>query len=249
MTSKEMNMVIKIIGILGVIFCLLALLTPWSASSFTFGIFSEGYSSPFYIDFFTNSLFHNMLGAGQVIFFAIAMIIIFILTLTALILSINNIRNIGKVPPRKYLTLGILLIIDIILYIIAVLILSSGIYGISTFGAYGLGFVMAIISAAMFFILYFTQKTLIPAIVPNIAQQPHQQSTYPTQPVYQTSSQQTPPPAHMQQQVQQNPAPQPAQTQQNQPTEQKAQTPKFCSQCGSPLAPNSKFCSQCGNKL
>lgn len=250
MELKEMNMMIKIFGILGVIFCLLTLLTPWSESSFTFGFFSQIYSTPFYIDFFTNTSFHNIFGAGQIIFFAIAMIIIFILTLIALILSINNVRNISRVTPNKYLTLGILLIVDVILYIIAVSILSSS---ISTFGAYGIGFVMAIISAIMFFMIYFIQKTFMPAVSPGHYQhQPYQQPTYAQQPAYQHPTQQTPPPVHPQQHhTQQTPPSQPqAQPQQQtQKTVDKPATPKFCSQCGAPVVPNTKFCAQCGNKL
>ena len=52
MAEKEINLVIKIMGILGVIFTLIALLTPWGDGTYTFGVFSSFYSSPFYIDFF-----------------------------------------------------------------------------------------------------------------------------------------------------------------------------------------------------
>jgi hypothetical protein len=252
MQNNEMNMVLKLIGILGVIFCLLALLLPWSDSSFTFGIFSDGYSTPFYVDLFTNEFFHSALGAGQVIFFAIVMIIIFILTIIALIFSINNVRNIGRVLPNKYLTLGILLIIDVILYIIAVSILSSG---ISTFGAYGIGFAMAIISAILFFMIYFLQKAFMPAVAPRITQQPiYQQPVYDqTQPSYQTPPQQTPhqhtPPPP--QTPPQNTPPPAQQQPPTKPTSQKQSkaTPNFCSQCAAPLGPNAKFCPQCGHKL
>jgi len=223
MVEKEINLVTRIMGILGVIFTLITLLTPWGEGTYTFGIFSSFYSSPFYIDFFTSSII-----IGEIIFFAIAMIIIFIITLIALLMSISSVKNFEKTPTNKFMTLGILLIVDIVLYIIAVSLLS-GKMGVSAFGAYGIGFVMAIIAAIMFFIVYGIKKMYMPAP----AASSYQQQMY-TQP--QTYAPQQPPPP---------PPPQQPQPQQPAQTTEK----KFCSNCGAKLGPNSKFCPNCGKQL
>jgi len=219
MVEKEINLVTRIMGILGVIFTLIALLTPWASYSFTFGLFAPGISYPFYIDYFTS-------GDGNAIFFAIAMIIIFILTLVVLFMSISSVKNFEKTPINKFMTLGILLIVEIVLYVITVSIISRG---ATTFGAYDIGFVMAIIAAIMFFIVYGIKKMYMPTP----AASSYQQQMY-TQP--QTYAPQQPPPP---------PPPQQPQPQQPAQTTEK----KFCSNCGAKLGPNSKFCPNCGKQL
>jgi len=250
MQSNEMNMIMKIFGILGMVFCLIALLAPWGNGIFTFGIFAEGYSTPFGIDLFTNQFYQEILGAGQVIFFAIAIIIIFVLTLVALLLSILTVRNIQSSPPGRSLVIGILLIVSFIMYIIAVSVLSGG---SGTFGAYGAGFVMALIGAILFFIIYGLQKFYLTAPSPAMYQQQmYQQPAY-NQPqaqyyAHQQPPQQAPPVQEQYTQVppQQQPPAQPAPRARRQ---QPQAAPKFCQECGSPITPNSKFCSGCGNKL
>ena len=235
MQSKEMDMLIKILGIIGMVFCLVALLTPWGSGAFTFGLFQTGYSTPFYIDVFQSY-------AGEIIFFGITMIIIFILILVTLILSITTVKNIQKYPPGRFLTLGILLLITFILYIIAASVVSSG---YSTYGMYGIGFVMALIGSIMFFIAYALKRYISTTPSP----MPYQQPIY-TQPqtqYYQQQPQQTQPIVQEQQYTQP-----PMQTT-SQPPQRARQirstVPKFCPQCGSPLPPNVKFCPECGNKL
>jgi phosphoglycerol transferase MdoB-like AlkP superfamily enzyme len=234
MQSKEMDTIIKILGILGMVFCLVALLTPWGgAEAFTFGLFGSGYSSPFYIDLFTNPIFQSY--AGQFIFFGITMIIIFILTLVTLILSIFTIKNIRGYQPSRFLTLGILLMISFILYIISVSILSSGFGGL---GMYGIGFVMALIGAIMFFIAYGIKKFVSTTPSPVMYQQPiYQQPTH-TQAPTQYYQQQAPP------QHYQPPPP----VQQPVSSEIKSKT-KFCPSCGTQLQANARFCPECGNQL
>ncbi len=240
MQSKEIDMIIKILGILGVVFCLVALLTPWGYGAFTFGLFETGYSTPFYIDVFTNQIFQSY--ASQVIFFGITMIIIFIIILITLILSITTIKNIQKYPPGRFLTLGILLLITFILYIIAVSVLSS------SFGAYGMysvGFIMALIGAIMFFIAYAIKKYILTTPYPLPYQQP--MYTQPQTQYYQQQPQQTQP---IVQEQQYTPPPMQPTTQPTQRARQTRSTsPRFCPQCGSPLPPNVKFCPECGNKL
>jgi len=208
MVNKEMNMIITIMGIIGVIFCLIALLTPWGSppggSFFTFGTFSESSSSAFYITAFES-------GVGESIFFGIAMILIFILTLVSLILGALTIKNIG-IKANRFLTLGILLIINIILYVIAMSVLV-GRYGGQ--GFYSIGFVMALIASIMFFVIYGLQKAFMPAAAPAMYQpqppayqQPQQKTMYTQQPPVQ----QAPPP---------QPQAQPQPQQQTQPPAQK----------------------------
>jgi len=228
MQSKEMDMIIKILGILGMVFCLVALLTPWGYGAYTFGLFETGYSSPFYIDLFTNQLYQTY--AGQIIFFAITMIIIFVLTLVTLILSIITVKNIQKYQPSRFLTLGILLLITFILYIIAVSVLSSG---LGAFGMYGIGFVMALIGAIMFFIAYGLKKFILTTPSPI-----YQKPMY-TQPQTQYYTQQQAPPQQYQ-------APPPVQ--QPVSSEIKSKT-KFCPACGTQLQTNARFCPECGNQL
>lgn len=233
MAEKEMKLILKVLGIIGVIFCLVALLVPWGNSVFTFGIFGDGYSTPFFIDLFTNQII------GQAIFFGIAMIIIFVITLITLLFGVLAIKNFERTPSNKYLTLGILLIVNVVLYIIAVSILTSafGIFGTFIFG-YGIGFVFCIIAAIMFFIVYGIQKTYMPQTNFGAYQQP----MYQQQPQTYRQPHQAPPP--------QQPVPNPSsQSGLDQQVSQDKSVKKFCPNCGSKLTPNAKFCSGCGQKI
>jgi hypothetical protein len=238
MAEKEMKIILKVLGIIGVIFCLVALLVPWSNNVFTFGFFSEIYSTPFFVDFFINQDYHSVFGIGQIIFFGIAMIIIFIITLITLLLGVFAIKSFERTPPNKYLNLGILLIVNVVLYIIAVSMLTSafGMFGGIGLG-YGIGFVMCIIAAILFFIIYSIEKTYMP----QTSFGAHQQPMYQQQPHVYSQPQQAPPPHH--------PAPPPLQSDTSQQVGQDKNAKKFCSSCGSKLTPNAKFCSGCGQKV
>jgi len=163
MENKEKNMIVQLIGILGVIFCLVSLLTPWSASVFTFGYFGADYSAPFYIDFLTNQTIHQSAVSNQVAFFAIVMVVIFILILSALLLGIFGVSRVNSEHPTTYLLISALLIVPVILYITAVSIFSGGIT--YTGFAYGAGFATAIIAFVIFFIVYVLQSVFHQKIV------------------------------------------------------------------------------------
>ena len=114
MKNNKINIVIKVVSILGIIFGLVSLLTPWSYSLFTFGYFSENSSSLFYIDFFTNSSIKDTNYYYQLVFFAFVMIIIFILTILALINVLSFINKVDIERPNTFLFVSSLFIINII---------------------------------------------------------------------------------------------------------------------------------------
>jgi hypothetical protein len=178
MQNKETKIIIQVMGLLGVIFCLIAFLTPWAStygvSIFTFGYFTNYDSSPFFIKFFET-------GVGEVIFAGIAMIIIFVLTLINFLMGIISVKQIENNPDNRFLILGIIEIITIILYVIAISIAAKS---IAPSDAYGIGFIMAIISAIMFFISYFIPKAITSVSSPGSYQQPtyQQQFQYTSQP-------------------------------------------------------------------
>ena len=228
MQNQEMKMIIRITGMIAVIFCLLALVLPWGEYFYTWGISGYNYTSPFYIDFFTQG------ASVESIFFAIAMIIIFILTLITLILGIISVIKINTTSRHIFLTLGIICIFEFIFYIVAVSVVSGS---SASFGYYSIGFIFILITGILFIVSYIMQKTFGLLPMPQ-AQQPMYQ-----QPVYQQ-----PPP------VQPAP-PQPVQQQeppvsQDQPKKQAAKkSMNFCPNCGNQLKPGAKFCTNCGNKI
>lgn len=229
MKSKEMNMIIKILGLLGAIFVLIAQFTPWGNGAYLFGAdFGFLGFNWFYNSFFT-------IGVWQYILIAIIMIILFFFNLITLIIGFLAFKKIESRGINLYQRLAILVTVEFIIYIVGFSIAAGG---LTSIGIISIGFVMILIAMILYWLTYALGKMLGIYPSPIIQQPPIYQHTQP-QMMY----------SNQQQQIQQNPAPQPAQTQQHQPTEQKAQTPKFCSQCGSPLAPNAKFCPQCGNKL
>jgi zinc-ribbon domain len=242
MQSKEMNMIMKIMGLLALIFCLIALFGPWGNYIYAWGFSGPGYTNAFYTDFFNT-------GVGEVIFFGIAMIIIFILTIVALLILLLAFRDINIGRYDRFLTVGILAIAEFILYIIAVSVVTQG---YTSGGAYGAGFVLILITAILCFIVYGLNKMLSSTSSQGYYQQPvyQQQPAYnqPQTQYYTHQPQQAPPPVQEPQYTQvpqQQPPVQPAPRARRQPQA----APKFCQECGSPITPNSKFCSGCGNKL
>lgn len=164
MENKEINTVIRTIGILGIIFCIVSLLTPWSSSGFTFGIFKENYSTPFYIDIFTNQTIRGSSYYTQAVFFSTAMIIIFVFTLSALILGLMCIGKVEEEIPSTFLYISALLIVNIILYITAVSLWSTSSVYVGL--AYGSGFITALISFIIFFILFIFKSVFHKEIKP-----------------------------------------------------------------------------------
>jgi len=243
MISKETNMIIKILGILGAIFILIAQFTPWGVGLYLFGAdFGFLGFNWFYISFFETGLW-------QAILIAIIMIILFFVNLIVLIQSIQAFLRIRTHGINIYQKLSIYVTIEFILYIVGFSIASGGLTG---YRLVSIGFVMVLIAMILYWIIYALGKSLglitTPIYHHPAYHQPAYQQPPPQQPTYHTPPQQTPPPVHYQQQPQPPQQP-PAQTQQPTQEEPPAQTPKFCSQCGTKLAPNTKFCPQCGNKL
>ena len=156
MESKQINIVIRLIVILGTIFCIISLLTPWSGSAFTFGIFKENYSAPFYINFFTDQTIHDSNYFNQAVFFGFSMIIIFILTIGALIYGLMCVRKPGEEPPSSFILISVLLIINIILYIIVISIWTENSSHIGS--NYSIGFITALISFILFFISFIIKS-------------------------------------------------------------------------------------------
>ena len=113
MQNKEAKLIIKIIGLIGAIFCLIAIFVPWAGGIHTFGAGYGNIWSIFYIDFFNT-------GIGEFIFFGVAMIIIFILTIIATVLGFLGFKDLETKGTKKYLTSAILATISFIFYIISV---------------------------------------------------------------------------------------------------------------------------------
>ena len=228
MQNQEIKMIIRIMGIIAVIFCLLALVLPWGEAFYTWGFSYSGVTYPFYIEFFTMSV------TWELIFFAISMIILFILTLITLIIGIISVIKINRASKHIFLTLGIICIFEFIFYIVAVSVVS----GFSaSFGFYSIGFIFILITGILFIVSYIMQKTF--GLLPT----PQAQHPMYQQPVYQQPPPVQPAPP---QPVHQQPPP----VSQDQPKKQAAKkSMNFCPSCGSQLKPGAKFCTSCGNKL
>jgi hypothetical protein len=230
-------MIVKILGVIGAIFLLVAQFTPWGVGLYLFGadLGFLGFNW-FYVSFFETGLW-------QAILIAIIMIILFFVNLVILLLSAQAIVRLNTHGLNIYQKLPIYVTVEFILYIVGFSIASGGLTG---YGLVSVGFVMVLIAMIIFWIIFglaksqglittpmFHQTTYHP---PTYQQHPPvHQHTYQPPPQQAPPNQQPPPPAH-------NP-PQPPQNQ------QPSATPKFCPQCGTQLAPNTKFCAQCGNKL
>jgi len=241
MGNNDMNLVVKILLIVAVVFCGLSLIVPWIGVG-PWGYYTWGFNvldewNFFYIDSFTS-------GVTEAITFGISMIIAFFITIAALIVGAVGIKNVGIKKSNSLLTAGILSIVAIIFCVVA---MSQ--FGNNTFGiiGYSYGFFMMIFSAVMFFVAYGIAAVSVsstptpvtpPAAVPQqmFYQQP---PTTPKmgQPPMQPMPQQTPPPV-----TPPPPPPQPAQQQQS-------AVQKFCPECGTKIQGNPKFCPECGKKI
>jgi len=222
MQNQEIKMLIRITGIIAIIFCILALALPWGEGVYTWGgeiLFGD--ISPFYIEFFNS-------GFWEAIFFAIAMIIIFILTLITFIIGIVTVIKINKGFKYMFLTLGIICIFEFIFYIVAVTIASRG---SSAYGMYSIGFVLILIAGILFILSYIMQIAFGLQPKSQFQQMLYQQSAY-----QQSTSMETATQPEMQKKP---PAPQ-------KPTKKSI---NFCPNCGNELKPGAKFCTNCGSKI
>lgn len=224
-----MNLIVKIIGIIGAVFCGISLIVPWAGwgpfGAYTWGSSALGQWDMFYITTMSS-------GVVESIVFGICMIIAFVLTIIALILGIVGFKNVGIKKTNTFMTAGILSIVAVILCVV----------GISQWGGfigYSAGFFLIIVALIMYFVAFGLQKAF--ALSP--AQPVYQQNVYQPQPAQpmQPSAPPMPPPVGQ---------PQPPPVQQTAVTPPPAQTGgKFCAECGAKLQPNVKFCPGCGAKL
>jgi len=238
MEIKEMNLIVKITGIVGAVFCGIALLIPWAGlgvGGFGIGIYPWGISTniPGLLQdwdiFFINAMSS---GVVQSIVSGICMIIAFVLTIIALILGIVGFKNVGIKKTNTFMTAGILSIVAIILCVVAVSQLGGSTPGFGL--GYGAGFFLIIIAMILYFVSFGLQKAFAMSPAQPMYQQPMQIQA-PAQ--YYAQPPQTPPQQPQVPPVQQT-APPPAQT-----------GGKFCAECGAKLQPNVKFCPGCGAKL
>lgn len=260
-----MTLIVKILGLVGAIFCGICLILPWAGISMLgsgMSLYSWGTST--YLPtasvwdfFFINSI---STGVTENIILSVVMIVAFILTIIALITGILGVVKIGKKPSNSMLTAGILSIIAVILCVIAVtqanaLINQIGFSGIAL--GFGAGFFLIVIAMILYFVTFALQKIFITSPMPGAYQQPmYQQPQYGQQPqvmytqTQQPPAQQTPPPQAPP--VQQTPPPQQPQTpppaQTPPPPPAKTDQP-FCPDCGTKLLANSKFCPSCGKQI
>ena len=102
MKKNVFDTVIKIFGTLGVIFCISSLLMPWGSSTFTFGYFDIDSSMLFYSNVFTDQNIIESDYFNQLVYYALIMIIIFILTIFALIFGILSTREGNKENSSYY---------------------------------------------------------------------------------------------------------------------------------------------------
>ncbi len=216
--------VLKIFGIIGIIFVGISLAVPWAGAGYGgYGVgmnlwgMSSNYAyvqgSPFYIDYITQ-------GVTEWTVAGILMIIAFIFTIITLLIGIKAFRNIQIKGDKTFLTSGIFALITIILAVIAISQISGTAAGFGTVIGYSYGFILMIIAMIFFFIIYGLQTYFIHAPIIAMGQQP-------------PPTQQPPPPA-------QTIPPQKPQPRTGQ---------KFCSNCGAPLVEGVKFCSACGKKV
>ena len=252
MEIKEMNLIVKITGIVGAVFCGIALLVPWAGldvGGFGIGIYPWGISTNilgsqgwdiFFIDAMSS-------GVTQAIVSGICMIIAFVLTIIALILGILGFKNVGIKKTNTFMTAGILSIVAIILCVVAVSQLGGGTQGFVIGLGYGAGFFLIIVAMILYFVSFGLQK----AFAMSPAQPMYQQNVYQPQPAQpmQPSAPPMPPPVGQ-------PQPPPVQQTTPPPVQQTAVTPppaqtgsKFCAECGAKVQPNVKFCPECGAKL
>ena len=208
-----MNLIVKIIGIIGAVFCGISLIVPWAGwgpfGAYTWGSSALGQWDMFYITTMSS-------GFVESIVFGICMIMAFIITIIALILGILGFKNVGIKKTNTFMTAGILSIVAVILCVV----------GISQWGGligYGAGFFLIIVALIMYFVAFGLQKTF--ALSPAQPMQPS------APPMPATVEQPQPPP------VQQT-APPPDQTSSKFCAECGAKLQpnvKFCPECGAKL--------------
>ncbi|MCK4364819.1 MAG: zinc ribbon domain-containing protein [Thermoplasmatales archaeon] len=254
MENKEMTLIVKILGLVGAIFCGICLILPWAGISllgsgmslYPWGASAFSTIASEWDFFFINSI---STGVTENIVLSVIMIVAFIITIIALIIGILGVIKIGKKPSNSMLTAGILSIIAVILCVIAIsqanaLINQTG-FGIAL--GFGAGFFLIIIAMILYFVTFALQKIFITSPMPGAYQQPMYQQPQYGQPQM-TYTQQPP--------AQQMPPPQAPPVQQAPPPQQQPQTPPpaktdqtFCPDCGTKLLPNSKFCPSCGKPI
>jgi Na+-transporting methylmalonyl-CoA/oxaloacetate decarboxylase gamma subunit len=229
MANKETMLIIRIMGLIGAIFCLIAQFVPWGGGLYLFGLDIFGNWDFFYITIISS-------GAWQAILLGVVMIILFFINLITLILAFLSFKNFASKGSNAFLKLGIIATVEFILYIVAVSVASGGAAG---FAAYGIGFVMILLAMIMFYITYGLGKALGATATPGMYQQPiYQQPTHTQAPTQYYTQQHAPPPQYQ--------APPPVQ----QPVSSEIKTKtKFCPACGTELQTNARFCPECGNQL
>jgi len=265
-TTNLMTWIIKIFGIIGMIFIGISLAVPWAGYTIfgtNWGLSLNGWGVTSNIPDvlvgqagagLVNDIFYiNAMQSGitEGLVAGIFMILVFIFTIITLLIGIKAFRSIGTgVVNKNYLIAGIFAIVTLVLCVIAVTQASTygnAIYfaltGTALAGGFGYtwGFILMIIALVFFFINYGLDYFILHSGMG--LQQPigGQQ-----QPQVMYTSQQPPPQQPVQQQpVQQTPPPV---APQEQPPQKEAK-PSFCNNCGAQLQAGIKFCNQCGTKI
>jgi len=250
MQNKEMKIILKILGLVGAIFCLIALFVPWGGN-FAFGLWTFGASSItgqwdiFYTQTMTS-------GVAQAILLGVVMILTFIFTLIITILAFLGIRDINTKGTKKYFISAILATVEFILFIVAIAVagatLTGGGFGLGV----GFGFVMILIAMIMFYLIFALNKILgISSPSAMYQQQTYQQPSYqqPAQPMQAYVHQQPPVQPQQPQPTQPAPAPQAEPEKTTKGTKTTKAALQFCPQCGAKLTAGVKFCPGCGNQI
>lgn len=244
--TNIMKTIYKILGILAVIFCGIALVVPWAGlwyGQYGFNIYTWAASVnvPGYDkwDFFFAETMTSSTFTTQGVVLGVCMILAFVFTLIALFFGIYAIRKINaQTSSNSFLITGILCIVAMVLSIIGVSQIPSSTLGGLSIG-YGAGFFLIIVAMILYFVIFALQK-ILPTYAPAMGQPMYYQQP---QAQYYTQQPQAPP-------VQEQPYTQPVEQQPpSRARQQPRAAPKFCPECGSPIPPNSKFCAGCGNKI
>jgi len=263
-TTQIMTWVMKIFGIIGMIFIGISLAVPWANYTepgtiyglslngwgLSTNIPSTGISTEIY-KYFSDPFYINTMQAGiaEGTVAGICMILVFVFTIITLLLSIKAFRTIGIGATKNYLITGIFSIVTIVLCVIGVIQANAygsamyyGLSGTTVAGGFGYtwAFILTIIAMIFFFINYAVPKFLLQpggiGMQQSWSPQQQPQVMYTSQ---QPPMQQTPPP---QQPVEQAPL--------QQPTQKKPKTgAHFCPACGAQLQAGTKFCPGCGAKI
>jgi hypothetical protein len=235
MQYKEQVIMLKIFGLLGAIFSLIAILAPWG-----WGVSTWGSVGVFHIGLFTS-------GIPQAIFLGAVMIVLFVFTILLTVMGFLTLKDLEQKGIKKFLTLFIIGLIGMILYIVAASVMGTAFGGGLFIGGFGIGFIMIIIAWVMYLIGYILGRTLNVLTTPAPAgyQQPAYQQ--PAQPMQAYVHQQ--PPTQPQQPPQPAPQPETVKPAKGTKTTKTADAGQFCPQCGAKLEAGAKFCPGCGNKI